>query len=33
MKVKTNVKAGSRSGDNVFQQAGAINVGIGNQAS
>ena len=34
MKVKTNVKAGSGyGGNNTFQQAGLVNVGIGNQAS
>ena len=32
MKVKTNVKAGW-GGNNTFQQAGLVNVGIGNQSS
>ena len=33
MKVKTTVKAGMGGGNNTFQQAGLVNVGIGNQAS
>ena len=33
MKVKTNMKAGLLGGNNVFQQAGLINLGIGNQSS
>ncbi len=33
MKVKTTVKAGLLGGNNTFQQAGLVNVGIGNQAS